>query len=70
MCTVFIIIIYEWVDTCAGGLLIPELSYHPLSNQRFDTDIRFIRYNYNWNLQFLDSLIYEHQSHSDNDNLS
>jgi hypothetical protein len=46
---------YHWVDTSAGGLLVPEAIIHPVANASALT--WFIRYIYYWNLQFLNNVI-------------
>jgi hypothetical protein len=42
---------YHWIDTSAGGLLVPEGIISPVVSVSALT--WFIRYNYYWNLQFL-----------------
>ena len=44
---------YNWVDTSTGGLLAPEGVIRPVI--RIVT--LFIRYIYNWNLQFINNEI-------------
>ena len=47
--------IYDWVNTSAGGVLVPESIIGPVVNASALT--WFIRYIYCWNLQFLNNVI-------------
>ena len=41
---IYVVVYYHWVDTSAGGLLVPQCIIHPMES-------------YYWNLQFLDNVI-------------
>ena len=47
--------IYDWVNTSAGGILVPEGIIRPVVSASALT--WFIRYIYYWNLQFLNNVI-------------
>jgi len=47
--------IYDWVNTSAGGVLVPEGIIRPVVSASALT--WFIRYIYYWNLQFLNNVI-------------
>ena len=47
--------IYDWVNTSAGGVLVPEGIIRPVVSASALT--WFIRYIYYWNCQFLNNVI-------------
>ena len=47
--------IYDWINTSAGGVLVPESIIRPVVSASALT--WFIRYIYFWNLQFLHNVI-------------
>ena len=53
--TFLLLSVYRWVDTSAGGLVVPEGIIHQVV--RASTMTWFIRYIYYWNLQFLNNVI-------------
>ena len=53
--TFLLLSVYRWVDTSAGGLVVPEGIIHQVV--RASAMTWFIRYIYYWNLQFLNNVI-------------
>ena len=54
ICVFITTILYHWVDTSAGGLLVPEGIIRPVVGALALT--WFIKYTHYWNLQFLNNV--------------